>query len=143
MSMAMNHYVVLDVDEDADSETIRKAFRRLVRRYHPDAGAGSSSDAFLRVVEAYETLNDPERRRVYDRARQRARVSSQQTLARIIEPLSNRVTAEPITSTRFTSVRYRDPVDFVHVPIDVDALFEQLFRSFDAGFWPARRRRYF
>ena len=139
----MNYYVVLDIDEDADRETIRRAFRRLVRRYHPDAGAGSSSDAFLRVVEAYETLNDPERRRVYDRVLQRARVSSQQTLARVIEPLSNRVTVEPMTSARFTSVGYREPVDFVHVQIDVDAFFEQLFRSFDVRFWSVRHSRRF
>jgi DnaJ-class molecular chaperone len=139
----MNYYVVLDIDEDADRETIRRAFRRLVRRYHPDAGAGSSSDAFLRVVEAYETLNDPERRLVYDRALQRARVSSPQTPARVIEPLSNRVTVEPITSARFTSVRYREPVDFIHVQIDVDALFEQLFRSFDVRFWSVRHSRDF
>ncbi len=55
----MNDYVVLGVDEDADRETIRRAFRGPVRRYPPDAGAGSSPDVFLRVVEAYETLNNP------------------------------------------------------------------------------------
>src|SRR5256885_2506195 len=139
----MNHYVVLGIDENADGETVRSAFRRLVRRYHPDAGTGSSSDAFRRVVEAYETLNNLERRRMYDRALHRARASSPRTVERVVEPLDNRITAEPIVPTHFSSVDYRRPVDFVHRQIDVDALFEQLFRSIDAGFWSMRRSRHF
>ena len=72
----MSYYVVLGIAEDADRETIRSAYRAMVRRYHPDAGASASPDTFRRVVEAYETLNDPERRRLYDRALQRRAVRS-------------------------------------------------------------------
>jgi hypothetical protein len=46
----MNHYLVLGIGEHADRETIRSAFRGLVRRYHPDAGAGSSSTEFRRAA---------------------------------------------------------------------------------------------
>src|SRR3954468_17496796 len=49
----------------ADADTIRTAFRTLARRYHPDAGTGSSAQRFREVVEAYETLSDPNRRRRY------------------------------------------------------------------------------
>ncbi len=52
----MNYYVVLGIAEDADVDTIRSAFRALARRYHPDAGPGSSTVEFQRVLEAYETL---------------------------------------------------------------------------------------
>jgi DnaJ-class molecular chaperone len=45
---------------------IRTAFRTLARRYHPDAGSGSSAQRFREVVEAYETLSDPIQRRRYD-----------------------------------------------------------------------------
>src|SRR6187200_2963196 len=100
----MNYYVVLGIAEDADRETIRSAFRAMVRRYHPDAGAGASSDAFRRVVEAYETLNDPERRRVYDRGLRRRAVRSPRTRERFVEPLGNRITAEPIEFTRVRTV---------------------------------------
>src|SRR3982751_5078537 len=62
----MNYYLVLDVPTTADADTIRKAFRTLARRYHPDAGTGSSAQRFREVVEAYETLSDPIRRRRYD-----------------------------------------------------------------------------
>ena len=136
----MNYYVVLGIDEGADRETIRSAFRGLVRRYHPDAGAGASSDAFRAVVEAYETLNDPARRRAYDGALQRKRVTSSPERGRVVvEPLANRVTAEPMVSTRFKSGIDRPTV--VPAPIELDDLFDQLFHSFDAGFWSIRRMR--
>jgi curved DNA-binding protein CbpA len=138
----MNHYVVLGVDEDADRETIRSAFRGLVRRYHPDAGAGSSPDTFLRVVEAYETLIDPQRRRVYDRALHPNRAPAPPTVRPVVEPLGNRVMAERIASGRFPATTHRRPIDFVQVQIDVVELFDALFRSIDAG-WSARRPRNF
>src|SRR5579872_6798885 len=98
---AMNYYVALGIDEDADPETIRRAFRGLVRRYHPDAGEGSSPEAFRRVVEAYETLNDPARRRAYDRTvqRERARRTVPPSVPRIVEPLGNRMTISTSAST--------------------------------------------
>ena len=54
----MNYDVRLGVSSDADSDTIRSAFRALVRRYRPDAGEGSSAQRFREIVEAYETLTD-------------------------------------------------------------------------------------
>jgi curved DNA-binding protein CbpA len=64
----VNHYEALGVPVDADDGTIRSAFRRLARQYHPDAGTGSSSEKFREVTEAYETLIDPLRRRTYDQS---------------------------------------------------------------------------
>ena len=60
------HYVVLGVPENADSRTIRHAFRSLARRYHPDVGSGSSAAKFHEVAEAYDILGDVGRRRQYD-----------------------------------------------------------------------------
>src|SRR5438094_6495451 len=69
----MNYYVVLGIPEDADEDTTRRAFRALVRRYHPDAGAGSCPDKFREIVDAYETLRDPLRRASYDSSLRAAR----------------------------------------------------------------------
>lgn len=74
MGAVTNYYMVLGIPEDADSSAIRRAFRTLARRYHPDAGAGSSVVEFRRVLEAYDALSDPERRRVHDRQLRNARV---------------------------------------------------------------------
>jgi DnaJ-class molecular chaperone len=136
----MNYYVVLGIDEDADRETIRSAFRAMVRRFHPDAGAGASPEAFRRVVEAYETLNDPERRRVHDRALHRGAGRSPQIRERFVEPLSNRITADPIGSTGFRTVDYRQRVDFVHMRIEV--VLDALIDCLDVAFGPPGRRRF-
>jgi molecular chaperone DnaJ len=64
----MNLYVVLGVRREATSGEIRRAYRRLARRYHPDINPGDrmAADLFRRVSVAFETLSDPERRRRYD-----------------------------------------------------------------------------
>jgi len=62
----MNFYTVLGVSRDADDDAIRRAYRMLVRRYHPDQGIGSSAEKFREVREAYKTLIDPANRRSYD-----------------------------------------------------------------------------
>jgi curved DNA-binding protein CbpA len=137
----VNYYVVLGIAEDADRDTIRSAFRAMVRRYHPDAGAGASSDAFRRVVEAYETLNDPERRRMYDRALHRHAARSPQKREQFVEPLSNRITADPIVSTRIRTVDYRRPVNSLPMQIDMDEILDALVGCFELAFWSLNGRR--
>lgn len=61
-----SYYSVLHVPEDADLAAIRHAYRTLVRRYHPDAGSGSSAQKFRDVAEAYGVLSDPQRRHEHD-----------------------------------------------------------------------------
>jgi len=65
--MARNFYVVLGVSSDADPGQIRKAYRRLVKLYHPDH-ADQPVDKFHEVQKAYETLKDEESRRSHDRS---------------------------------------------------------------------------
>jgi len=62
-------YDVLGVPRDADETTIKKSFRRLARELHPDVNAHDpqAEEKFKEAAEAYEILNDPKRREVYDR----------------------------------------------------------------------------
>jgi len=59
-----NLYDVLGVKKDASSDDIKKAFRRLARKHHPDAGG--DEEKFKEINGAYEVLSDPEKRAQYD-----------------------------------------------------------------------------
>jgi molecular chaperone DnaJ len=64
----MDFYIVLGVTQAASVSEIKRAYRRLARKHHPDINPGDdTADArFRRISEAYETLVDPDRRRRYD-----------------------------------------------------------------------------
>jgi hypothetical protein len=69
-----DYYEILQVSPNAEPEVIASAYRRLARKYHPDAYAGRDATERMRELnEAYEVLSDPARRAEYDRARQRTR----------------------------------------------------------------------
>lgn len=68
MSKKRDYYEVLGVSKDADDSTIKKAFRKLAMKYHPDVSEEKGAEEkFKEINEAYEVLSDPEKRKMYDR----------------------------------------------------------------------------
>ncbi len=62
-----DYYKILGVDRKASQEEIQKAYRKLARKYHPDANtAPDAAEKFKEINEAYEVLRDPEKRKKYD-----------------------------------------------------------------------------
>src|SRR3954447_25381558 len=68
MPSNQDYYGTLGVAKDAPVEEIRKSYRKLARKYHPDLNPGdkSSEDRFKTVQEAYDVLSDPKKRQMYD-----------------------------------------------------------------------------
>jgi curved DNA-binding protein CbpA len=128
----------LGVPQDADAEAIRSAFRALARRYHPDAGEGSSADRFREILAAYETLNDPMRRGHYDRILENRRAP----VAPFTGPL--RAHGAPESMLRPGSgVMYTNRVSERLGPTRFDELrlIDELFRSWEEFFFGVPRRR--
>ena len=63
-----DYFQVLGVARSADADTVKRAFRKLARQYHPDVNPGDASAEarFKEISEAYEVLSDPEKRRRYE-----------------------------------------------------------------------------
>ena len=64
----IDYYKILGVDKSASQNDIKKAFRKLARKYHPDLNPNdpSAKDKFQEINEANEVLSDPEKRKKYD-----------------------------------------------------------------------------
>jgi molecular chaperone DnaJ len=64
----MDFYILLGIERGASLNDIKRAYKRLARRFHPDINPGDRAAAaqFRQIAEAYETLSDPDRRRRYD-----------------------------------------------------------------------------
>ncbi len=63
-----DYYKILGVERNADAETLKKAYRKLARQYHPDTNKNDkkSEEKFKELNEANEVLSDPEKRKLYD-----------------------------------------------------------------------------
>lgn len=65
MSIKKDYYEVLGINKNADDKAIKKAYRKLAKKYHPDINPGDANAEakFKEVTEAYEILSNPEKKK--------------------------------------------------------------------------------
>jgi curved DNA-binding protein len=115
-----DYYDIMGVSRDATQDEIKRAYRKLARKYHPDVSKEPDAEArFKEVGEAYEVLKDPEKRAAYDQLGQRWQAGQDFTPPPDWEP-----------DFSFTGGGYTDAEDF-------SEFFESLF----GGGGPFRRAR--
>jgi len=70
MAKNKDYYKILEIEKDASEEDIKLAYRRLAKKFHPDLNKTDpeAKEKFIELHEAYDTLNDPQRRKIYDQA---------------------------------------------------------------------------
>lgn len=118
-----DYYFILGISPNASEKGVRDAFRRLVKKYHPDIAGTRSRWEYQEIVEAYEVLSDSDRRRSYDRGLAHAQGRERMTPEPVMTGMARRpetLVPEPI------SVMH----DFLSISQPIDALFERIFRNF-------------
>lgn len=68
MGAKRDYYEVLGISRSADKDAIKKAYRKMAKKYHPDSNEGNpdAEEKFKEVTEAYNVLSDPEKKKLYD-----------------------------------------------------------------------------
>ena len=70
MNKNQNYYQLLRIKKDATETEIKKAYKKLAKKYHPDLNKTDpkAKEKFIEIKEAYDTLIDPVKRKIYDQA---------------------------------------------------------------------------
>jgi DnaJ-class molecular chaperone len=71
MNKKKDYYELLEIEKDSTEEEIKLAYRKLAKKYHPDLNKTDpqAKEKFIELKEAYDTLKDPVKRRIYDQTK--------------------------------------------------------------------------
>lgn len=136
-----NHYEVLELGKDAELIDIKKAYRRLALKHHPDRNGGSSeaTEKFKAISEAYTILSDKVRRREYDVSLKHPSASVSAAEASTSppgpsSPMSSPAREEPPTSSSTRTQGVRDAYRQFNHLFKNDPFFHDAFQDMDDAF---------
>ena len=126
-----DYYKALKVDENADLETIKKAFRREIALYHPDKNKDPNARAhFELLVEAFNILSHPEKRKSYDELRRQTALNK----PIIVTPKQEKQYKEWKKESKKKSdeFRFKDLADLLLLDFIIDTGFSDFFSETDS-----------
>lgn len=116
MNSKINYYEILEINKQASLEEIKKSYKKLAIKHHPDKGG--DPDYFNNISEAYQVLSDPDKRRIYDRGNIYDNLRGQNEFTSPIElfnfvfnsynppginnPFSSRINTNPLFTNNFS-----------------------------------------
>ncbi|URD88548.1 DnaJ [Musa troglodytarum] len=118
--MGVDYYKILGVDRNAKDDDLKKAYRKLAMRWHPDKNPNDKKDAearFKQISEAYEVLSDPQKRAVYDQYGEEA------LKGQVPSPGAG----DPVGGSTFFSGAGNGPASFSFNPRSADDIFAEFF----------------
>nr|GMD28866.1 DnaJ homolog subfamily B member 1-like [Ipomoea batatas] len=119
--MGVDYYKVLKVSKSASEEDLRRSYKRLAMKWHPDKNSENMQEAeakFKQISEAYDVLSDSQKRRIYDLHGEKALKSGQFD--------------HPASPTRTSSGRAGRAYNYT--PRDAEDIFAEIFGGSDAGY---------
>lgn len=134
--MGVDYYNVLKVRRDANDDDLKKSYRRLAMKYHPDKNPTSKKEAeakFKQISEAYDVLSDPRRRQIYDQHGEEGLKSSD------LPSAAETASASAAAKQRSYSSR-RDDSEFRYYPRDAEDIFGEFFATSPAKTSPANKK---
>ena len=130
-------YEILEVSPNASAETIERMFRYFAQRYHPDRQETGDADRFRKIVEAYGTLKEPEKRAEYD-SRHKSNIDYRWSLIEEAGDKVNfdddRIIQERVLSILYTK-RKRDPREPGLGPLQLERLTGCPHEMLDFHLW--------
>lgn len=118
-----NYYIILDVPRTETEDGIRKAFRKLVKMFHPDRVGPDGTRHFQDIMEAYTVLSDPQKRSEYDESLHPAEENIKIKVPPMCRPA--RGATEPLIPAPMSVLR-----DFQTTSRSLDEMFDRLVRNF-------------
>ncbi|KAH0909803.1 hypothetical protein HID58_033124 [Brassica napus] len=128
--MGVDYYNVLNVPPSASEDDLKKSYRRLAMKWHPDKNPSSKKEAeakFKQISEAYDVLSDPQRRQIYDQYGEDGLKSSD-------------VPTPPTQTQRSYSSSNNDDAGFRYYPRDAEDIFNEFFGASGDAFGGGGRR---
>ncbi len=118
-----DYYLILGVSQEENQLGIRRAFRRLVKRYHPDKVGPKWTVQYQDIVEAYQVLSDPEQRKSYNRGLDQIEARKEKASPVIVTGYGQEV--ETLVPGPVSLIR-----DFQSSASPLESLFERFIRNF-------------